>query len=155
MTQLVPDLSGSEWDPSANLSRFLAERATTSGRLDRPAFTFGQAPGEMHAAAARAAGVLYEWGVHPGTRVLIVLHDSAALIAALLGTFHLGALAVLASPHATEEEHARILADSAPWLVVCEPDLAGRFGAVLVPADLDREPAMVPEPAGADPEAPA
>jgi acyl-coenzyme A synthetase/AMP-(fatty) acid ligase len=155
MTQLVPDLSGSAREPSANLFQFLAERATTSGWLDRPAFTTGQTHGEVYAAAARAAGVLYEWGVHPGTRVLIVLHDSAALIAALLGTFHLGALAVLASPHATEEEHAHILADSAPWLVVCEPDLACRFGAVLVPADLDRVPATVPEPAGVDPEAPA
>jgi acyl-coenzyme A synthetase/AMP-(fatty) acid ligase len=155
MTQLVPDLSGLEPDHPPNLALLLAERAATHGWHDRPAFSTGQTHGEVYTAAARAAGVLYESGVRPGTRVLIVFPDSCTLIAVLLGTFHLGALAVLASPHATEDEHARILADSAPWLVVCEPGLAGRFGEFVVLIDLDRASATIPEPVGVDPEAPA
>ena len=68
MTQPVPGLSGSERETPGNLTRFLAGRATASGWLDRPAFTTGQTHGEVYAAAARAAGVLHEWGVRPRWR---------------------------------------------------------------------------------------
>ncbi|GAB3671071.1 hypothetical protein GCM10027589_39890 [Actinocorallia lasiicapitis] len=158
MTQLMPDLSVLALRAPENLAVLLAERALTYGWRDRTAFRWSDGTrtetithGRVHESAARAAGVLAERGVRAGGRVLIVLPDGPGLVAALLGTFHLGAVAVTASPHATAEDHAHILRDADPWIVVCEPGLADRFGPVMLARDLLAEttgrPVRIPPPA--------
>ncbi|WP_067477856.1 class I adenylate-forming enzyme family protein [Actinomadura hibisca] len=143
-----------------NLADVLARRADTYGWRDRPLFHAGEAVfshGEVHDAAARAAGVLHAVGIRPGHRVLLALPDSVAFVTALLGTLRLGAVAVLAGPEQSEAEHAHLLADADPQAVVCAPELVGRFPAVhaVTGEDLTDEPAMVPEPVAVEPGAPA
>ena len=132
-----------------NLAAALARRAELFGWLDRPLFhtdevTFSH--GAVHGAAARAAGVLYGAGVRAGHRVLVVLPDSIGLVAALLGTVRLGAVAVLTGPEQSAASHAHVRNDSTPSTVVCEPGLAERFDGILIlsPEDLCDEPSVVP-----------
>ncbi|MFI6521339.1 AMP-binding protein [Spirillospora sp. NPDC050679] len=143
-----------------NLADVLARRADTYGWRDRPLFHTGAANfshGEVHDAAARAAGVLHAAGIRPGDRVLVALPDSVAFVTALLGTLRLGAVAVLAGPEQSADEHACLLADADPRAVVCGPELVGRFPSVpaVTGEDLTDEPATVPEPAPVGPGAPA
>ncbi|MEV5573943.1 AMP-binding protein [Spirillospora sp. NPDC052269] len=143
-----------------NLAFVLAGRADTHGWRDRPLFHTGDTTvshGEVHDAAARAAGVLRAAGVRRGDRVLLALPDSVPLVAALFGTLRLGAVAVLTGPEQGEKEHAYITSDAGPRAVVCAPELAGRFPSarVLTGDDLAGEPASVPEPVPVDPGAPA
>jgi len=139
-----------------NLALNLARRAETYGWRDRPLFHTDDrvyTHGQIHDAAERAAGVLYAAGVRLGHRVLIALPDSAGLVAALLGTLRLGALAVLAGPGQSADDHAHVLADAQPSLVVCGFELAGRFPGVrvLTPEDLTGEPAYRPPAARVPP----
>ncbi|MBO2445873.1 AMP-binding protein [Actinomadura barringtoniae] len=134
-----------------NLAAALARRADTYGWRDRPLFYAGDASyshGEVHDAAARAAGVLHAAGVRPGHRVLIALPDSPGFVSALLAAFRLGAVAVLTGPEQTPAEHAHVLADSSPQAVVCGAALAERFPSVhvLTAEDLTDEPVGVPDP---------
>ncbi|GAA2599172.1 AMP-binding protein [Actinomadura fulvescens] len=143
-----------------NLAAALARRADTYGWRDRPLFYAGDTTythGDVHDAATRAAAVLHAAGVRPGHRVLIALPDSAGFVAALLGTFRLGAVAVLTGPEQSEDGHAHVLADSRPQAAVCAPDLAVRFRSVHVLAaeDLTDEPVAVPDPVPVPPDAPA
>ncbi|MEU5881268.1 AMP-binding protein [Spirillospora sp. NPDC047279] len=143
-----------------NLAAVLARRADTYGWRDRPLFYSGPATyshGEVHDAAVRAAAVLHAAGVRPGHRVLIALPDSVGFVAALLGTFRLGAVAVLTGPEQSAAGHAHVLADSAPQAAVCAPELAARFPSVhvLTAEDLTDEPAVVPDPVPMAPGAPA
>ncbi|MFI0453605.1 AMP-binding protein [Actinomadura sp. 6N118] len=143
-----------------NLAATLALRADTYGWRDRPLFYAGDATyshGDVHDAASRAAGVLHAAGVRQGHRVLIALPDSIGFVVALLGTFRLGAVAVLTGPEQTEAGHAHVLADSRPQAAVCAPELAARFPSVhvLTAEDLTDEPAAVPDPAKLPPDAPA
>jgi fatty acid CoA ligase FadD22 len=103
-----------------------------------PAGALTYTHGDVHAAAARAATVLAAAGAGAGDRVLIALPDSAGLVAAFLGTLRLGALAVFAGPWQSAAEHAHVVADVAPVIVVCAPELAERFGGakVVTPAEL-------------------
>ncbi|KAB2347387.1 AMP-binding protein [Actinomadura rudentiformis] len=143
-----------------NLAAALALRAETYGWRDHPLFYAGDVTyshGEVHDAAIRAAGVMHAAGVRPGHRVLIALPDSIGFVTALLGTFRLGAVAVLTGPEQAEAGHAHVLADSRPQAAVCAPELAARFPSVqvLTAEDLTDEPAAVPDPARLPPDAPA
>lgn len=143
-----------------NLVAVLARRADTYGWRDRPLYHSGDSTlthGEIHDAGARAAGVLRSAGVREGHRVLIALPDSAAFVAALLGTLRLGAVAVLTGPEQSEDEHAYVLGDAAPQAVVCAERLVRRFPSVhvLTGDDLGDEPVRVPEPVAVAPGAPA
>ncbi|RFU40205.1 hypothetical protein DZF91_18155, partial [Actinomadura logoneensis] len=143
-----------------NLASVLARRADTRGWRDRPLFYAGDrtiSHGEVHDAAARAAGVLRAAGVRRGDRVLLALPDSVPLVAALFGTLRIGAVAVFAGPEQGEREHAYVQADAEPRAVVCAPELAGRFRSVqvLTGDDLADEPASVPEAVPVDADDPA
>ncbi|MFD0687770.1 AMP-binding protein [Actinomadura fibrosa] len=121
-----------------NLAAVLAGRAHERKWHDRPLYYAGDAVlshGEVHEAGARAAGRLRAAGVRRGGRVLVALPDSAAFVAAFLGTLRLGAVAVLAGPEQTAAEHAYIAADARPQAVVCSADLAPRFPSVPVLTD--------------------
>lgn len=118
--------------PEANLAHLLAGRADEQGWHDRPAFHAGDRTythGQLHGDVARAAGVLSTAGVRPGDHVLLALPDTIEFVWAFLGTVRLGAVAVLVNPLLGPDEHAYMLADSAPSLAVCPEELAPRFAA--------------------------
>lgn len=145
---------------NGNLAAVLARRAELFGWLDRPLFHAGEITythGAVHAAVGRAAGVLHGAGVRPGHRVMIALPDSIELVAALLGTVRLGAVAVLAGPEQTAAAHAHVLHDATPSAVVCGAGLAARFPGVplLTPGDLSGKRAAVPPAEPVPPGSPA
>jgi acyl-coenzyme A synthetase/AMP-(fatty) acid ligase len=145
---------------NGNLAATLARRAELFGWLDRPLFHTSESlytHGAVHAAIGRASGVLHSAGVARGHRVLVALPDSVGLVAALMGTLRLGAVAVLTSPERPRAEHAHILHDTRASTVVCPAGLASRFPGtqVLTPGDLTGEPASIPDAEPLPPEAPA
>ena len=154
---------------NGNLVAALEQRARSNGWQDRPAF-YSASPagtviythGDAHEAGTRAAAVLAAAGIRACGRVLIVLPDSIDLVAAFLGTLRLGAVAVFAGPWQSAPEHAQLVADADPSVVVCPPELSPRFipAAVVTPAELSGActgpaPAPAPVPALMPPDAPA
>ena len=144
---------------NGNMAAMSAQRAGRYGWRERAAFHASSATGsltythgDVHAAAARASMVLAAAGARAGDRVLIALPDSAGLVAAFLGTLRLGALAVFAGPWQAAAEHAHVLADVEPVVVVCAPELAARFGTakVVTPAEFAAAP-IIPSPRPPEP----
>ncbi|MGH3321498.1 MAG: AMP-binding protein [Streptosporangiaceae bacterium] len=120
---------------ATNLTEMLARRAAEGGFEGRPAFWSGDRVhihGEVHEDVARAAGLLREVGARPGDRVLIALPDQIEFVWAFLGAVRLGAVAVPVNPMLAPDEHAYMLADAGPAVVVCTADLAPRFGSARV-----------------------
>jgi len=145
---------------TGNLAAALERRVRLFGWQDRPLFHTDDTTythGAVQEAVVRAAGVLHGAGVRKGHRVLIALPDCVELVAALLGTLRLGALAVLVGPEQSAAEHAFVLGDAEPRAVVCPGPLIERFRGVqvLTADDLADEPAEPPPPVAVPPGAPA
>lgn len=137
---------------SANLAQLLAERAHERGWTDRPAFHEGERTythGQVHADAARVAGVLHDAGVRAGDRVLVALPDTIEFVWTFLGCVRLGAAAMLVNPLLSADDHAYMLGDAEPALTVCADELAPRFAAARVL----RLPELAARMDGADPAA--
>jgi benzoate-CoA ligase family protein len=85
------------------------------------------------AAAYRAAGL------HRDDRVLIVMADDVPMLAAILGAFRAGVVAVPVSTMFTGSELGKILADSGARIVVCSAEFADIVdGALGVASDVER-----------------
>lgn len=113
-----------------NLAAQLADLAERRGWLDRPAFHQGHRAwthGEVHALAARAAGVLAGHGVTAGDRVVLALPDGIAWVVAFLGIARLGAVAVLVNPELPATDHAFMAVDTGAVLCLTGPGLEDRF----------------------------
>jgi acyl-coenzyme A synthetase/AMP-(fatty) acid ligase len=98
--------------------------------MGRPAFLTGDrswSHADVHEHGHAVAGFMAAAGVSPGDRVLLALSDRIELVWALLGAVRAGAVAVLVNPLLTEADHAFMVADTAPALVVCEEALTQRF----------------------------
>ncbi|MDH6624985.1 fatty acid CoA ligase FadD22 [Streptomyces sp. LBL] len=140
-------------DAPGNLAAHLAALAELRGWTGRAAFHQGHrvwTHGEVHALAARAAGVLAEHGVRPGDRVLLALPDGIAWVTAFLATARLGAVAVLVNPELPPAEHAFMAEDTEAVLCVTGPGLEDRFsGRTRLGADqfLALTPVTGPAPA--------
>ncbi len=80
--------------------------------------------GELRHEAFRAAQVLAGLGIRPGERVVLLLRDSPALVAAYLGILAAGAVAVTVNLRSSDAEVAHVLRDSACALVLLEADLS-------------------------------
>ena len=116
-----------------NLAQALADLAAGRDWLDRPAYLVGDRTlthGQVHDGAARAAGLLAAQGVGRGDRVVIATGDRVEFLWAFLGAVRLGAIAVPVDPELALAEHAYVLADTAPGVVVAEARLAERFERV-------------------------
>ncbi len=112
-----------------NLAKLLAERASESGWLEKPAY---YAPhvvthGEIHDSAGRLAEVLRNRGISTGDRVLLCLPDSPELVELLLACLARGVLAVLSNPDSHPDDHAFQERDIEPALVVTPGALRDRF----------------------------
>lgn len=116
---------------AANLAAALEGRAAHGGWGGATAFVVGERTfthAEVHAGAARLAGVLAALGVGMGDRVVIAAADGMELVWAFLGAVRIGAVAVPVNPRLPAADHRFVLADASPRVVVCDDALVGRFG---------------------------
>lgn len=130
MTTAQTVLSPADVDAPGNLAAQLADLAERRGWEGRPAFHQGHRTwthGEVHALAARAAGVLAGQGARAGDRVVLALPDGIAWVTAFLAVARLGAVAVLVNPELPAADHAFMAADTGAVLCVTGPGLEDRF----------------------------
>lgn len=144
-----------------NLAIILEEAARAGGwsseialLADETACTYS----DLFAGMRRTAACLTALGVRPADRVLTALSDGIEVVLVLLGTWYLGAVAVMANPRLHARELALAASNSDPVLVVCDSGMEGLFrGARAVdPARLERQgegaASVAPAPvSGADP----
>lgn len=124
--------------PSANLANVLADRAAQRGWSDLPAYSIGErtvSHGAIHDGAARTASLLAGLGVGPRDRVLVTAADGFEFVWSFLATVRLGAVAVLANPRASTEDHHRLAQQCGARVAVCEPELADRFAPAATVID--------------------
>ncbi|HEX4812342.1 MAG TPA: AMP-binding protein [Nonomuraea sp.] len=135
-----------------NVVRQIEALAERGGWLGRTAFWTDGVPlthAGLHRAAARAAAGLAARGAGRGDRVLIALPDGAGLVAAFLGAAWIGAVAVIVNPDLPAGDHARMVRDCAPRVIVADAALRDRYDARHVtPDDL---PAALPAGDAAQP----
>ncbi|MEU9171786.1 benzoate-CoA ligase family protein [Streptomyces sp. NPDC048420] len=130
MTTAQTVLSPAGFDAPGNLAAQLTDLAERRGWEGRPAFHEGHRTwthGEVHALAARAAGVLAGHGTTAGNRVVLALPDGIAWVTTFLAVARLGAVAVLVNPELPAADHAFMAADSGAELCVTGPGLDDRF----------------------------
>lgn len=135
------------------LDRVLAHARQRPGQLavrdDTEALSYAELAERTWAVAAGLARL----GTRPGDRVALLLDNSVAFVATALGCMWLGALFVPLSPADPPGRHRRIIADSAPSLLVAgrsgtgpQLDEAMRDLETVAPEDLpgdkDRAPAQ-------------
>jgi len=144
----------------ANLAGVLESRAREQGYWAAPAFVVGGrtwAHAEVHQGAALTSARLAGSGVRRGDRVLVVVADGIEFVWAFLGAIRLGALAVLANPRLTADDHATLAADARPQVAVVAPDIADHFsagcGSVLTVDALGAEVAAALEQGAPPPDA--
>jgi acyl-CoA synthetase len=76
--------------------------------------------------SADVSAALHAGGVRPGDRVLIQLPNGAELIAAILASWHLGAIAVPVLPLLREQELAAVAQQTQPTAVIAGPGSSNR-----------------------------
>lgn len=116
-----------------NLAQDLARLCEERGWRERPACLEGDAVwthADVHASAARCAGVLTGHGVGRGDHVLLALPDGAAWVVSFLACARIGAVAVTVNPDLSVTEHRYMASDCAPALVLAEERLHDRFPGV-------------------------
>jgi|SRR5579875_1615551 len=82
---------------------------------------------EVEEAVNRAANVLRDWSCQPGERVLIVLPDSLAFIAAFFGVVKIGAIAVPVNSLARTADYSYYLADSGAQIAIVHAGALAEF----------------------------
>ncbi len=118
-----------------NVTVWLEELARSSGWLGRVAYLDGDrrwSYEEIATSAAAAATLLAERGACMGRFVLIATQDRIAFVLAFLGAARLGAIALPVNPRLGPKQHAFMVADAKPTLVVCEDELTCHFPGVAV-----------------------
>ena len=115
---------------SDNLAIICEETAQAGGWSGNTAFIMGETAftyADVYAGMRKTAAGLAALGVRPGDRVLCALSDGIGVVVSLLGTWYLGAVAVLANPRLHSTELALAASRCDPALVVCEGGLAEVF----------------------------
>lgn len=80
--------------------------------------------GKLYEETARAAAAFERMGILPGERVAFIMHDSAELVAALLGAIRMGAVALPISSLLRSLEIREILTNAGAVAAVMSADLA-------------------------------
>ena len=113
-----------EWPERLNIDRFLLRDRLDEGlgdevaiHLDGGSVTYA----EVDAAASAVARLLIGRGVSHGDRVLIVLPDGLAFVAALFGTFRVGAVAIMINPGLTADAMAGAVAQARAAAALVHP----------------------------------
>jgi acyl-coenzyme A synthetase/AMP-(fatty) acid ligase len=113
-----------------NFATWVYDRAQQQGWLTRQAFHTSEevwSHGSIHSRAAQAASILADEGIRQGDRIILVLHDSPALVVAFLACARLGAVAALVNPRLSVGDYLAMVETLAPRLVVAEPQVAEHF----------------------------
>jgi fatty-acyl-CoA synthase len=97
-------------------------------------------------AAAAAAGLASDHGVRRGDRIVHLGYNSADMIVLLLAAARLGAIFVPLNWRLAPPEHAFIVADADPALIVVEPAFAERLSALSAAAPRARAMALASTP---------
>lgn len=83
--------------------------------------------------ASRFVGHLHAAGVEPGNRIVIQAHNSARLVAAVLGCLRGGYVPVVISSQLTQRERDELTQDVTPALFVDDATLASAFDSPAAP----------------------
>ncbi len=164
----------SETSPLGNAVATLLAHAADPARADATALRYRDTTvsyRELAARAARAGAGLQRLGVQPEHRVLLLMKDSPAMVAAYLGTLRIGAVAVAYNIRASASELRHAVTDSrctalvadADFLPLCREALDGLAHPPLLISDADADDVVplasldaddaepgVPFPVGAD-----
>ncbi|MBV1696406.1 MAG: AMP-binding protein, partial [Hyphomicrobiales bacterium] len=101
---------------------------------EKPALRFAGATWSYAALARRidavAAGLVGEFGVRRGDRVVHLGYNSADMLVLLLAAARIGAMLVPLNWRLAAPEHAFIVADAEPALLVVEAQFAERLGGL-------------------------
>lgn len=114
----------------------MAFRATVERRVSATALLYDGAAysfAEMGARATAVCAGLTQRGVRPGDRVAVGLHNSADLVAAVIGTVQAGAVLVPLNPAQTAEELVYVLGDCGARVAILEPEQAARAAEARLP----------------------
>ncbi len=155
---------------STNAAAFYVDRHVAEGRAERPALLADDTTwsyGELLTRVERAGWLLRAAGAQPGDRVVIVLPDTLAAAALLLGAMRIGAIPAPVHTRLTDEDYAFICQDAQPRIVATAGEHVERLQAIraqagcpetilaLDDADVASGLAEHSEPAPATPEDPA
>jgi benzoate-CoA ligase family protein len=117
-----------------NAAAYYVDRHLLEGRAERPAL---HTPGgttwtyaELHEHVARAGSLLRAAGTRPGDRVLILLPDTPAAAATILGAMRIGAIPAPIPTRLSDEEQTFICCDARPRVAVTTTDRAERLQAI-------------------------
>lgn len=91
---------------------------------------------EVEEAVNRAGNTLRAWGCRPGDRVLVLLPDSLAFIAAFFGAAKIGAIAVPVNSMARAGDFSYYLADSGARIAIVHSTALAEFSRIEGSADL-------------------
>lgn len=117
-----------------NAAQFYVDRHLEEGRADKPAVICGDQMltyWQVAEAVNRAANALRRAGIRRKDRVLLVLFDSPAFVAAFWGAIKLGAIPVPVNTFLTAEEYRFILTDSGARGLIIESALSERIVPLL------------------------
>ncbi len=119
-----------------NAATYLLGRHLEEGRADHPAVrgTTTATYAELDELVGDVAAAYRILGLHRDDRVMIVGTDDVPMLAAILGAFRAGVVAVPVSTMQTSAELGAVLADSGARLVVCSHELAEVVQAALAAA---------------------
>lgn len=90
--------------------------------------------GQLHERTLRLADALSSRGVKPGDRVAVLLDNSVELVVSEWACLLSGMVWVALNVRSSAAEHASILADSTPSVVIVAPRYRDRLGASALPA---------------------
>jgi acyl-coenzyme A synthetase/AMP-(fatty) acid ligase len=121
-------------DATSNVAASLIDSLIASNRGDRHAFEFARKTYSYQDVAAlmnRTGNMVRALGVANGEHVLLLLPDSPALIASLLGVIKAGGVPVLGAPVDDDQALARCVAAAAPDAIIVHERHLGAVGAAL------------------------
>ena len=125
-----------------NAQTYLVTRNVDEGLGDKVAVRAGADTAtyaDLDGLCGTVAAALRETGVRSDDRVLMMMSDGLPMLAAILGCFRAGAVAVPVSTMQTAQELGTVLADSGARLVVCTPEFTEAVeGALPLAPEVER-----------------
>ncbi len=122
------------WPDNLNIDNYFLRDRLAEGRGDDVALRLDHGTvsfAEVDARASGMASVLKDMGVSRSDRVLVVMPDGLDYVAALFGTFRVGAVGVMLNPALTLEAMAPIVEMSRATAAVVHEDYSDHFQAAV------------------------
>jgi len=126
-------VDGREWPSDVNLADHLLWRHLREGRGAAVALHYEASVltyVDVAAMVKRAVSALERAGTMPGDRVLLLLGDTPAFVAAFFGVLHVGAVAVPLSPTLSCDNASEISRRIRPRLCLTDDQFVDKYAAV-------------------------